>query len=176
MTTPEQRWSLRNRDRVAEPRDTTLWLEYEVAGTYNMGADWSDETADELLREYLRTYSPSDREIQLPAGYVHITWSVQGDQAGPELAPFQRSHYPDRPDRENFLTFFEWPRNVHTDERLDFNTLPVRRLQWNETHHDPGGFVSEATGWHPAPMQPCLHLAGLIAAYDHEDRFTPLGE
>lgn len=145
-----------------------------MAGTYTVGQDATDESPDDLLRDYLRDYTPSDREIVLPPGYAHITWTVHGDAAGPELAPFQRSHFIHLPDRENFLTHYYWPHSVDTNEPVDFNTLPVRRKQWNDHRRDPGGFLSEATNWVPAPMQPCVHIAGLVAAYDHNEAFSPV--
>jgi hypothetical protein len=170
--TDDTLWTVENRDGKYT-RDTTLWLEYEVAGSI-MGDDYSlnDMSPDEMFREYVREFTDSklDSENDLPSGYAHITWSVIGKDLGPELAPFQPDRWPSMPEYEDYLTFFKWPVNAATGERADFLTMPVRSMQWNRTQRDRGGFIEEATGWKPAALQPCVFLPGVLAAYDHANR------
>jgi len=99
-----------------------------------------------------------------PNDLLPLHWSVECREHGLfEYMPFQFSHFADRP-REDFLTFFTWPLNSATGERLNWLTLPVADKLWNSERADKGGFIQEATGWKPAILQPYVYLPTLVSA------------
>jgi hypothetical protein len=57
---------------------------------------------------------------------------------------------------EDFLTHYTLPAHAKTGERLNWARLPVLDRGWNETTADKGGFIQEATGWKPSPLQPTM--------------------
>ena len=99
-----------------------------------------------------------------PNGLVPILWLLTSRPVfKPEFLPFQYNHTPDL-SWEDFLTFYEWPLNARTGERLNWNTLPVASKLWNATRQDKGGFIQQATGWKPAIYQPFVYLPALLDA------------
>jgi hypothetical protein len=94
-------------------------------------------------------------------GLVPLHWFVECREHGAfEYMPFQFDHLSDQP-REDFLTFFTWPKNSITGEWLNWLTLPVVDKLWNSKRADKGGFIQEATGWKPAILQPYIYLPAL---------------
>lgn len=99
-----------------------------------------------------------------PNDLVPIRWFVACREQGIfEAMPFQFDHFGD-PTRENFLTFFSWPINPVTGERLNWLTLPVVDKLWNPKRADKGGFIQQATGWKPSILQPYVYLPSLTSA------------
>lgn len=97
-------------------------------------------------------------------GLVPIHWFVECREQGKlNYMPFQFSHSPQY-SLEDFLSFFTWPVNSVTGERLNWLTLPVVDKLWNPRHGDKGGFVQQATGWKPTVLQPYLYLPALVSA------------
>jgi len=93
-----------------------------------------------------------------PDGLVPIRWGVKDPQkALYEWMPFQQ-HQPEW----DFLTYFTWPVDVETGERLRWTDLPVMDKLWDEEHADPGGFIQSYTGWKPSIYQPYLYLPALL--------------
>ena len=66
------------------------------------------------------------------------------------------------PDPEDFLSYYSWPVNSKTGERLNWLTLPVIDKRWVGKHGEKGGFIQEATGWKPAVLQPFVYLPSLL--------------
>lgn len=134
-------------------RQSDLQLYWEVNCT-SMSDDYlpSEIDAIDLLRMWRRKYAPGDQ--------VPIYWSIWPMH---ETAPFQPSEIA-WADGRNFLTYYSWPTNVATGERLNFNRLPVMDFAWNEERGDKGGFFQEATGWKPAPLQPYAPVKQILAA------------
>lgn len=160
-------WNVVNRDKTFS-RETTLWLEYEVAGSIvGDEYDLAEYPADLMLEEYVRQVDSGKLQDAngLPEGHRHITWSIHGSNLGGELAPFQPDRWSDMPEHEDFLTFFQWPKSAVDGVKLNFLQLPVRDMAWNKQQRDRGGFIQEATGWKPAAFQPTLWLPGLFSAF-----------
>ena len=89
-------------------------------------------------------------------------WLVLTAEFGTELiefAPFD----PLRPDRKDFLTYFTSPVSATSGEPLNWLRLPVVDKLWRPGRGDKGGFIQEATGWKPSPLQPLIHIDQLRA-------------
>lgn len=152
---------------------TPLALSYEIRGT-SMSDDYlpSEKNAVELLREWIEHCYPDEHaEQRYGPGMVSIYWGVMGiAEAGiGEVAPFQ-AHDQGAGD---FLTSFTWPVDVDTGEKINWMTMPVSDRAWISDEADKGGFIQQATGWKPAPLQSALHLPGLIAAVPHLTGILP---
>jgi hypothetical protein len=124
-----------------------------------------DASAGQLFGEWQRWLESRDgwsEKWQKP--YVDISWSVTTPQhAGTfELAPHQALDW--LQGHEDFLSFFTLPEHVDTGERLNWLRLPVLDKLWREGRADKGGFIQEATGWKPSPLQPYVNVDTLRLA------------
>jgi hypothetical protein len=137
------------------------WL-WEVNGT-PMSDEFTPDEVDavELLRLWIeRCYPDPGAEQRHGPGMVLISWFIAGADKTIEIAPFQaRDH-----GMGDFLTAFTWPVHTGTGQPVNWLSLPVADGQWNSHRADKGGFLHQATGWKPAPLQPVVHLPGLLAA------------
>ncbi|MBD1906621.1 hypothetical protein NDI37_22515 [Funiculus sociatus GB2-A5] len=127
--------------------------------------DYTPEEIDayELLKKWLKQV-----QSKYPNGLVPIYWSVKSkEHAIFEFMPFQFKHSAGM-FREDFLTFFTWPVNSMTGERLNWLMLPVADKLWNSKRADKGGFIQEATGWKPAVLQPYIYLPALMNILDKQ--------
>lgn len=149
-TTDANLWTYRSH-RSGLERTTDLYLDWYVDGSA-ITDEWTPDeiTASSLLSTWLKRYG---------APAVELYWSIAPVH---ETAPFQ-PHIPWQ-DGRSFLTYFTWPRSAHTGERLNFNRLPVLDQAWNDGYADKGGFIQQATGWKPAPLQGELHVRAVLAA------------
>lgn len=90
---------------------------------------------------------------------VPIRWHVESDRhAVMERAPFC---LPDEDDplAENFLKHFSWPVHHETGQSLQWMRLPVADQSWRvDEELGKAGFIQEATGWKPGPLQQVLHV------------------
>ncbi|GGP83728.1 hypothetical protein ACWDY7_26770 [Streptomyces calvus] len=96
-------------------------------------------------------------------GEVHLAWKVitapPATHGIIEGAPYTRDERRMRAEthtddlRETFLTWYTHPVHAESGERLNWLRLPVADRGWNDDRADPGGFVQEATGWKPSPLQ-----------------------
>ncbi|WP_229919816.1 hypothetical protein [Streptomyces minutiscleroticus] len=59
---------------------------------------------------------------------------------------------------ENFLTHYRPSIDAATGEPINWLRLPVLDRGWNAATADKGGFIQEATGWKPAPLQPTMDV------------------
>lgn len=66
--------------------------------------------------------------------------------------------------REDFLTHFTTPVHAETGEPINWARLPVVDRGWNPSRGDKAGFVQEATGWKPSPLQPVMDMRQIGAA------------
>lgn len=64
----------------------------------------------------------------------------------------------------NFLTYYSWPTHDETDERVQWSRLPVNDKVWNADVWMRGGFIQEATGWKPSPLQRSVDIPVLAKA------------
>ena len=101
-------------------------------------------------------------------GKVRIHWFVCSPDTGVfELAPFSYRHYYKRFGellKDDFLAFFTWPVNKKTGKQLNWLRLPVVDKLWKPGRADKGGFIYEATGWKPSPLQPFVDAVALARA------------
>jgi hypothetical protein len=56
-------------------------------------------------------------------------------------------------EQDDFLTHYSFPTHAVSGERLNWLRLPVLDRAWREDREDVGGFVQEASGWKPSPLQ-----------------------
>lgn len=114
-------------------------------------AKWADEVAGRYHKQHPDQFRP---------GEVPIYWTVTrpGIKGIYEPPP----HVPGHP--ENFLTHYTHPVHAVTEEKLNWLRLPVIDLGWNDTAAHKGGFVQEATGWKPSPLQPTMDVRQIGAA------------
>jgi hypothetical protein len=151
--------------RYGNQRHGTLSLVWQLTGD-SFSDDYLPEDIDavSLLRRWVERYYPDETsERMYGPGMVRISWWLRGsDGTGIERAPFSPDTYGE-PDREDFLGFYSWPEDDQ-GRWCNFYTLPVEDRLWRRGRADKGGFVQEATGWKPSPMQPCVYIPGLLWA------------
>lgn len=90
---------------------------------------------------------------------VSILWLIESMG---ERAPFTGA-------KEDFLTFYTWPTHAVTGNRVSWVGLPIKEKGWNERQADKGGFIQEALGWQPSPLQPSVSLRLLLAGSGWSD-------
>ena len=121
-------------------RNKSLWLTYEITGDPISDDYAPDEITARELFQKWDDQYGGEEEFE-------ILWFVGGDSIF-EFADTFLDHY--------------WIADPLYD-------LPVRVKNWSE-HFDKGGFISEAHGWEPWPLQPTVTIGELYG--DPEDRET----
>lgn len=156
-TQPNGRWKFASRRNPDYVQRADLWLYPELDGSSCVDSCWSEDGEDQLVFyvEWLERNEPD----WLADDAVPIYWSVAPVH---ETAPFphvwSRSGLYD----ENFLTFYDWPRDAETGEPLDWFTLPVRVDRFPE--------FGNALRWTPSPFQPTAPLKSIL---DSRRRWDP---
>ncbi len=147
--------------RSGNVRIGPLWLYWEAEGDPISDNYYvEDISAEELWREWLtRLRLDEVTTNRYGPGRIPIAWFVTGS-ATFEAAPFQPAW---QMPFGNFLDFYSWPLDANTGERLRWSALPIEAKVWRKTNvpdlsTTKGGFIPEATGWAPAPMQPYLDV------------------
>lgn len=155
---PGTLWTFTTR-RGNYPQTVELALYAEPDGS-SMSDDYLPEEADalELWRLWADKYANAyhlEQPTRYRPGEVPIYWTVtQPTFTGIfEAAP----HAPNVLD-EDFLTHYTHPVHADTGERVNWLRLPVLDRGWNATAADKGGFIQEATGWKPSPLQPTMDV------------------
>ena len=142
-------WKSRRHD-VERTGDLTLYWEAwcdPVSDDY----DSDEATARELWRIWRERYPVDESaEERWGKGAVRISWYINGEVF--EGAPHAISVGGYAP--ETFLDHFTVPVDDETGERIEWTRLPVDDKSWREGRNDKGGFIQEATGWKPSPLQP----------------------
>lgn len=165
----ERQWTFDNLKHGNYKRTRPLWLYWEVHGD-PISDDWAinDISPDELWQVWLtRTSRDVDAERHYGPGAVRIWWYVEGPGVF-EFAPHQE-HTEDVYAPANFLDHFTHPRGAEPWDLLQWTRLPVVDKIWR-THDLPdryerkGGFIQEATGWKPSPLQPYVNVHQLARA------------
>lgn len=126
-----------------------------------MSDDYTPEEigATELLKKWADRVTEKYLDHQIP-----IWWFVECELAGKfESMPFQYLHGLEVP--ENFLTFYDWPIEVASGEPVNWLRLPVVDKLWKAEKSNKGGFIQEATGWKPSPLQPSVYLPSLLSIF-----------
>ncbi|MFG3702407.1 hypothetical protein ACGF5C_31670 [Micromonospora sp. NPDC047620] len=127
--------------------------------------DWlPDEiSAEELWRLWITRYPRDEQaEAQFGTGAMRIWWFVDGHSVF-EGAPFQHPGA-SRQGADDFLAHYTVPINVNTGEHIQWTRLPVVDKLWQPGRADKGGFIQEATGWKPSPLQPYVDVRQLARA------------
>ncbi|WP_392838726.1 hypothetical protein [Streptomyces sp. LN500] len=187
---PGTRWTFAYKE-TGFTQTQELALVYDVSGSsvtdecdpaetsaQELWAAWVAAQVDTLHKEWPDLYRP---------GEVHISWGVTcpDENTISEHAPHAKPHpgpnpknmsssereahrfiYGDGEDGyyEDFLTHFTHPVHVVTGERLNWLRLPVLDRGWNAAVANRGGFIQEATGWKPSPLQPTVDVRQIGAA------------
>ncbi|CUM35746.1 hypothetical protein BN2537_457 [Streptomyces venezuelae] len=58
----------------------------------------------------------------------------------------------------DFLTHYTHPAYAVTGQRVNWLRLPVVDPGWNATASNKGGFIPQATGWKPSPLQSTMDV------------------
>lgn len=172
---PGTRWSYTGR-RYRTPTFTEeLALHWEPNGS-PLSDDYLPEEVDalELWRRWVDEYADlahQRRPMLYQPGEVPILWSVTGPGGAGGVSEFAPHMVDRRCDsgawhglQENFLTHFTDPVHAETGEPLNWARLPVLDRGWSVERVDKGGFVQEATGWKPSPLQETVNVRQLGAA------------
>lgn len=167
------RWTFQSR-RSGHERTVRLALQWEPDGSA-MSDDYlpEDEDAAQLWRmwvnKYGNQYHQDDPAVYAP-WHVPIYWAITS--VGPGGGTFEHAPHQTLPSRyllkEHFLTHYTHPRHEGTGELVNWLRLPVLDRGWNAEQADKGGFIQEATGWKPSPLQPFMdvrQVAQASAAY-----------
>jgi hypothetical protein len=124
---------------------------------------WVTEWADEFHKRWPDLYRP---------GEVHINWfvtrpSIDGIFEGAPHVKDWRTHpgtVNAGSEQEDFLTHYTHPVHAVTGERLNWLRLPVVDRGWHAKASHKGGFIQQATGWKPSPLQPTMDVRQIGAA------------
>jgi hypothetical protein len=127
-------------------RTVELVLAWEVSGD-PITDDYLPEEIDapELWRMWRQ---------QNPGSHAEISWYITslGDNKVFEGAPFQDDISYRKPGDPDFLTYFTMPID-EDGEPVTWTRLPVLDKLWRPGQPDKGGFIQEASGWKPSPLQ-----------------------
>lgn len=146
-----QEWTYRSLESDFT-RTEALELSWEVNGDPISDAYVPSEiSAHELFDMWVRKYGSDN------GGLASIYWTVSPVM---ETAPLQVEPFHDM----NFSTYWTDPVDARTGEPINWMTLPVVDKRWNSQRGDKGGFIQEATGWKPSPLQPFVTVQSLAAA------------
>ncbi|MGW3808831.1 GIY-YIG nuclease family protein [Micromonospora sp. NPDC005113] len=156
-------WQFRSR-RSGYRKEEPLRLYWELHCD-PVSDDWiPDEiSAEELWRVWITRYPRDERaETLFGPGAMQIWWFVEGQSAF-ENAPLQHADAY-RYATGDFLTHYTTPINTATGEAIKWTRLPVVDKLWRPGRADKGGFIQEATGWKPSPLQPFVNVHQLARA------------
>lgn len=122
--------------------------------------DWWVEGAEDLASrsdpdagsdELFLAWAQGRESLALP-----IRWAVASPEAGLyENAPFSGEDH-------SFLDHYSWPVHAITGARLRFTRLPVLDQSWEGKTAGTCGFIQDATGWKPSPLQQSMDLAVIL--------------
>lgn len=157
-------WTYSNK-RSGHTRTTPLILGWEVNCSPISDDYDADTPAADLLRLWVRRYYQDGGDVSI-AWYLEPCW---------ETAPFQLDRtlrlgrlidgWTDQDKRKDYLGFladFTWPIHAVTGERVNWLALPVKDHAWRKGNCTKGGFIQEATGWKPGPLQPSVNVGLLL--------------
>jgi predicted GIY-YIG superfamily endonuclease len=170
-----RRWTFRSRGSDHE-KTVPLWLYWEVDCDPISDDYYIDEIEPEdLWREWVRRY-PSNPDAL-------IGWYIDGPGIC-ESAPLQDLRWRSVDQRKHgwttqqivedarntFLKYYTHPYDAETGDPIQWSALPVIDKVWREGNlprgpfTSKGGFIQEATGWKPSPLQPFVNVEQLAHA------------
>jgi predicted GIY-YIG superfamily endonuclease len=169
-------------------RTVPLWLYWEVNCDPISDDYYIDEIdPEELWMNWIQQYPRDEAAEQVfGLGAVSIHWFIEGPGVC-EGAPFEdirarliamrrgRFAWSEQEAieyyKENqFLGGYSTPYNADTGEPIKWTQLPVIDKVWRTDrlpkapHASKGGFIQEATGWKPSPLQPFVNIELLARA------------
>ncbi|MFF9287546.1 hypothetical protein [Streptomyces griseosporeus] len=157
---PGTQWTFTARGGRTFTEELVLYAEPDGS---SMSDDYLPEEADaeQLWREWTDRYAVTyhrEQPDRYQLGEVPIYWFVTTPSFTGrfEAAPFAPNVLP-----ENFLSHYTLPMNAETGERINWVRLRVADRGWNKTTADKGGFIQEATGWKPSPLQPTMNFLSI---------------
>lgn len=170
---PGTQWKFQARG-TSYTQTTELVLLPEANGSSLSDEYLPDETpAQDLWVMWANKYADYQHE-QNPADYhpgeVRIYWTVTTPTVQDvfELAPHSFDSRATRTGAyepsENFATVYTHPVHAVTGEPLNWMRLRVLDRGWNTSVANKGGFIQEATGWKPSPLQPTMDVRQIGAA------------
>jgi hypothetical protein len=129
------------------------------------GALWWELSGDPISDDYLPDEVDAHRLFHRwlcrreedAMGYVPIYWGVRGPGIFETAMPDRR--FPTLP---HYAEFYLPPVDADTGRMLNLADLPVIDKSWRIGNGDKGGFIQEATGWKPAPLQDSVPVAMLV--------------
>lgn len=138
----------------AEPDGSSMSDDYrpEDTSAQELWRMWADRYAHAYHRDYPSQYRP---------GEVPIYWYVTQPTF---RGTFEASPHAPNALSEDFLSHYTHPRHAETGDPVNWLRLPVLDRGWNAAVADKGGFIQEATGWKPSPLQPTMDVAQIAAA------------
>ncbi|MEU8735249.1 hypothetical protein AB0C68_38520 [Streptomyces tendae] len=156
----------------AEPNYASITDDYlpdEISAT-ELWRMWVDKVANRAHEQWPDLYRPGEVTILWTLTTPAVTDIFEAAPHAKQLPPdpeLVRLFGPHRP--EDFLTHYKTPVHAVTGEPVNWLRLPVLDRGWNATAAHRGGFIQEATGWKPSPLQPTMDVvqigraAGLYA-------------
>jgi hypothetical protein len=156
----ERKWKVGFRKDIPPGFWTDTLVAYWEVDNDPISDDYTPDeiSAADLFRQWAGVVRPRH-----PDGLIPIDWYISGPNSAKfESSPFQFGRVDGR-DRD-FLSFYHWPTDPTTGERLNWLLLPVADKRWNTKKSTKGGFIQEATGWKPAMLQPHVYLPSLESA------------
>lgn len=183
---PEPIWEWRSRS-TGVLRRGPLYLHWKADGDeVGHACDPAEIDAASVWALWLDKLAATDRLDTIAGpGWVRLYWFARGLRVGsfPTVSPDVAGDMLTTPEmvdtfnterflmakHQAFLDHFTWPVEAATGMPVNWLRLPVPDKYWNTDRVSSGGFVQEATGWKPAPLQPFIHIptmaqsAGLYA-------------
>lgn len=149
----ENSWDVRSRYRMGGS-DPARWaavplrLDWWVEGAEGLVSNAEpDAPSDDL---FLRWAQGKDERV-LP-----IRWAIASPAAGLyENAPFCGTD-------QDFLDHYSLPTHAVTGARLRFTQLPVLDQSWERKTAGTCGFIQDATGWKPSPLQQSMDVGVIL--------------
>ena len=179
-------WEWRSRS-TGVLRRGPLYLHWKADGDeISESCDPAEMDAPAVWALWIDTLVANDRlETIAGPGWVRLYWFARGLRVGsfPTVPPDVAGDLlatPEMMDTFNtarfvmathqaFVDHFTWPVDAVTQMPVNWLRLPVPDKYWNADRVSRGGFIQQATGWKPAPLQPFIHIptmaecAGLYA-------------
>ncbi|MEW2449120.1 hypothetical protein AB0896_16370 [Streptomyces parvulus] len=151
---PGTEWTFTSRRNPSFTQTTQLVLYPEPDGSA-MSDDYLPDEADAatLWRKWVNQYAVTYHQRypdKYRLGEVPILWAVTKPSFG---GVFEAAPHAPNVLSEDFLTHYTHPTHAKNGEPINWARLLVMDKAWNDTGADKGGFIQEATGWKPAPLQ-----------------------
>lgn len=158
---PDETWTIRDLEWGMVLQNRRLSLDWELRDAGHFSENWvpSEVDAAGLLRLWA-AHAGRDGDL------LTISWWVVMERR------FGRQREIDRwpvatpaavLGRSSFSDIFSTPLSERTGDVVEWDRIAVVDKSWVRGRTDPGGFVQEATGWKPAPLQRSVRLGALLA-------------